>query len=81
MNAMLTPESPLFARALVIGIFGGVGLLLGHRFSTRGPIMFPIYAAILFVASLVVAQYPGLSFMARFSFVMLSMLIATVRTS
>jgi hypothetical protein len=67
----------LFARAAVVGGLGGVGLLLAYRFSTRGPIMFPIYAAILFVASLVVSQFAHAPFAARFGSVMLAMLVAT----
>ena len=78
MNALVTADAGLFARAIVVGSLGGVALLLGYRFSTRGAIMFPIYAGILFVASLVIAQFPGLSFLARFSLVMLAMLVATV---
>jgi hypothetical protein len=54
-----------------------VGLLLGYRFSTRGAIMFPIYGAIRFVTSLVIAQFPGLSFPVRFGVVMIAMLVAT----
>jgi hypothetical protein len=78
MNALFTADATLFARALVVGTFGGVGLLLGYRFSRRGAIMFPIYGAILFVTSLVMAQFPGLSFVVRFGVVMLAMLVATV---
>jgi hypothetical protein len=78
MTALVTTDIGLFTRAIVVGSLGGVALLLGRRFSTRGAIMFPIYAGILFVTSLVIAQFPGLSFLARFSFVMLAMLVATV---
>jgi hypothetical protein len=78
MDALVTADVGLFSRALVIGTLGGFALFLGRRFSTRGAIMFPIYAGILAVASLVIAQFPGLSFAARFRFVMLAMLVATV---
>jgi hypothetical protein len=77
MSALFSTDAALLSRAVVVGILGGTGLLLGYRFSTRGPIMFPIYAGILFVSSLVVGQFPGLSFMARFRAVMLAMLIST----
>ena len=77
MNALFEVDAALVARALVVGAFGGIGLVLGYRFSTRGAIMFPIYAAILFVSSLVIAQFPGLSFLARFGGVMIAMLVAT----
>lgn len=77
MNALFTADATLFARALVVGSFGGVGLLLGYRFSTRGAIMFPIYAAILFVTSLVIAQAHGSSLLVRFSVLMLALLVAT----
>jgi hypothetical protein len=77
MNAPFTADEALFARALVVGVFGGVGLLLGYCFSTRGAIMFPIYAAILAVTALVMAQFPGLSFAVRFGGLMLAMSVAT----
>lgn len=77
MDALFAADAALAARVLVLGIFGGVGLLLGYLFSTRGAIMFPIYGAILFVAALVIAQFPGLSFLVRFGALMLTMLIAT----
>src|SRR4051812_40113638 len=76
-NAVFTVNAALLPRAVVLGGFGGAALLLGYAYSRRGSIMFPIYAAILFVASLVIAQFPGLSFLARFSAVMLAMFIAT----
>lgn len=72
-----TADVTLFARALVVGAFGGVGLLLGYRFSTRGAIMFPIYGAILLITSLVMAQFPGLSFAVRFGGLMLAMSVST----
>ena len=67
MDAQSTASAALITQAVVVGSFGGVGLVLGFLFSKRGPIIFPIYAAILFVAALVISQYPGLSFLARFS--------------
>jgi uncharacterized YccA/Bax inhibitor family protein len=78
MSALFPADAALQTRAVVIGVLGGISLLLGYRFSTRGPIMFPIYAAILFVASLVIAQFPGLTFMTRFGVVLLTMIIATM---
>ncbi|QJR37174.1 hypothetical protein [Gemmatimonas groenlandica] len=77
MSILIAAGSPLFARAILVGCLGGVGLVLGYRFSTRGPIILPIYAAILFVASLTFAQFPGISFPVRFSAVLLAMLVAT----
>ena len=77
MDAQSTAGAALITQAVVVGSFGGVGLVLGYMFSKRGPIIFPIYAAILFVAALVISQYPGLSFLPRFSALMLSMFIAT----
>jgi hypothetical protein len=68
----------LLERALIVGGLGGAALVLGHRFSTRGAIMFPIYAAILFASSLVTSQFPDLAFGVRFSGVLLPMVVATV---
>ena len=76
MNVLFEARG-LLVRVLVLGALGGVGLLLGYRFSKRGPIMFPIYGTILFVAALVIAQFPGLTFPMRFQGVMLTMLVAT----
>jgi hypothetical protein len=77
MHAAFGPDAAMFSRAVIIGVLGGAGLVLGYLFSTKGPIMFPIYAAILFVGSVVLAQFPGVSFRARFGFLMLAMVIAT----
>ena len=38
---------PLVLRAGVVGIFGGAGLVLTQMYSRRGPLIFPVYAAIL----------------------------------
>ena len=72
------PESnPVYIRALIVGVFGGLSLVLTHTFSRRGPLIFPVYAAILLVATLVTAQFPGLTFGTRFASVLLSLIVAT----
>ena len=76
--SVLSPESAaLFARAVVVGIIGGVGLVMGYRYSTRGAIIFPIYAAILLAATLVISQFPDVGYSVRFSGVLLAMLVST----
>lgn len=72
------PDSnPLYVRALVLGLFGGVSLVLTHTYSRRGPIMYPVYAAILFASTLMMAQYSEFSFGTRFAGVLLSLVVAT----
>jgi hypothetical protein len=72
------------SRALVIGLFGGAGLVLTQLYSRRGPLIYPVYAAILFVLALSLARTPSLGFAARllvaFAAVMLSTLAALVAT-
>ncbi len=58
--------SPALPRALVVGCFGGVGLVLTTVYSRRGPLIFPVYAALLAGLAFVLARYPALTFSARF---------------
>ena len=73
---------PALSRALVIGVFGGAGLVLTQMYSRRGPLIYPVYAAILFVLGLSLARTASLGFGARvlvaFAAVLLSTLFAVV---
>ena len=53
-------------QALVIGVFGGAGLVLTQLYSRRGPLIFPVYAAILAALALSLTRADSLAFSARF---------------
>jgi hypothetical protein len=55
-----------FSQAIVIGVFGGAGLVLTQLYSRRGPLIYPVYAAILAALALSLARADSLSFGARF---------------
>lgn len=56
---------PAFSRALTVGVFGGVGLVLLSMLSRRGPLVFPVYAAILASLAVLLARYPAMAFPLR----------------
>ncbi|MEX2177739.1 MAG: hypothetical protein WD801_03455 [Gemmatimonadaceae bacterium] len=68
---------PLLLRAGVVGILGGIGLVLTHIYSRRGPLIYPVYAALLVALALVAARFPLLSFGAYFGAVLAGMVVAT----
>lgn len=49
--------NPLVARAVVVGVFGGVGLSLTSIYSRRGPMIFPVYAAFLAALALLLGRH------------------------
>ncbi|MEO8334107.1 MAG: hypothetical protein ABI664_03990 [bacterium] len=59
--------NPLMPRALVVGLFGGAGLVLTSLYSRRGPAIYPVYAAFLTLLAFELARYDYLSYAARFS--------------
>jgi hypothetical protein len=67
----------LLSRAVVVGILGGAGLVLTQLYTRRGPLIFPVYAAILAVLGLVSFRFRDLSFPALFAAVLAGMLVAT----
>ena len=52
-------------RAATIGAFGAVGLVLTVTYSRRGPLISPVYAAILAALALSLARYPTLTYSQR----------------
>jgi hypothetical protein len=66
------------SRALVIGAFGGVGLVLTQIYSRRGPLIYPVYAAILFGLGLFLSRISGLSFGARLLVCFAAILLSTL---
>jgi hypothetical protein len=71
---------PLISRAAVLGLLAGVGLVLVQLYSRRGPLIFPVYAALLASLGLVSNRYEQLPFVAHFAAVLAGMLIATTCT-
>jgi hypothetical protein len=67
---------PVFSRSLVLGLFGGVGLVLTTLYSRRGPLMFPVYAAFLAAVAVLLARYADISFPLRLVAAMAAFLVA-----
>ena len=74
----LTDSGPLLARAIVIGALGGIGLILTHVFSRRGPLIFPVYAGILASLALVTSRFSAVPFNTAFVSVLAGMTVATM---
>lgn len=67
---------PAFARAVVLGAFGGIGLILTTVYSRRGPLIYPVYAAILGSLAVLLARYTGVAFPIRLSAAMAGFMVA-----
>lgn len=77
----MSPEFvPALARGLVIGVFGGAALVLTQIYSRRGPLIYPVYAAILFVLALALSRVVGLSFLDRVTVALSAILLSTLCT-
>jgi hypothetical protein len=48
--------NPLVLRAMVVGVFGGVGLSLTSIYSRRGPLIYAVYAALLAALAVLLAR-------------------------
>ena len=57
--------NPLLPRALVLGIIGGAALVLTMVYSRRGPMILPVYAAILIALAFVAARYESVAYVPR----------------
>ena len=75
---MTSSELLLVGQAVVIGTFGGVGLVLTTIYSRRGPMIYPVYAAILAALTLLLARYSALPFSVRFSACLAGFLMANM---
>ena len=69
--------TPAVSRALVVGLFGGVGLVLTVVYSRRGPMIYPVYAAFLVALAAVISRYAVLPFAARFTAAMAGFVVAS----
>ena len=74
---MNTPFVHVLLQTAVIGILGGAGLVLTQLYSRRGPMIYPVYAAILFVLTLSLTRAAGLGFAPRFLAALVAMMIST----
>jgi hypothetical protein len=68
---------PAFPRALVLGLVGGAGLALTAIYSRRGPLIYPVYAALLASLALLLGRYADMSFPERFGAVWGGFLVAS----
>jgi hypothetical protein len=77
---MVLPEvfaHPACGRAVVLGLFGGAGLALTAIYSRRGPLIYPVYAALLAALALLVGRYGDMSFAQRFGATLGGFLVAS----
>ena len=75
---MDSAEVFLLGQAVVIGTVGGVGLTLTTIYSRRGPMIYPVYAAIVCALTLLLTRYSALSFSTRFWACLAGFLVANV---
>lgn len=59
-------STPAVGHALVVGAFGGVGLVLTVLYSRRGPTIYRVYAALLVALALELSRYATLPYGARY---------------
>jgi len=67
----------LISRALVIGAFGGAALVLTQIYSRRGPLIYPVYAAILFALGLFLSHASGFGLGVRVLACFVAVLLST----
>jgi hypothetical protein len=70
--------NPLALRAAVVGVFGGIGLLLTSIYSRRGPLIYPVYAALLAALTMLLARYSEMSFGDRFAAALVGFTVASL---
>lgn len=69
--------APALARAAVVGVFGAAALALITIYSRRGPMIFPVYAAILAALALLLTRFPALSLADRLAACLVSFCVAS----
>src|SRR5436309_12839557 len=70
--------NPALPRALAVGAFGGVGLVLTVVYSRRGPMIFVPYAALLAALTLLLSRFGQLPYAPRFAAAFAAFGIGTV---
>ena len=69
--------NPALPRALVVGVFGGAGLALTAVYSRRGPMIYPVYAAVVAALALLLTRYQALTYSARLAAVLAGFCVAS----
>ena len=69
--------NPALPRAIVVGLFGGTGLACTIAYSRRGPLIYPVYAALLAALALLLARYGALPYGARLTAALAGFLTAS----
>jgi hypothetical protein len=69
--------NPALPRSVVIGAFGGAGLALTALYSRRGPMIYPVYAAILAAFAALLARFPDLPYASRLLAALAGFCVAT----
>ena len=69
--------NPVLSRAMVVGLFGGAGLALTATYSRRGPLIYPVYAALLAVLAALLARFPDASYGTRLVACLVGFMVAS----
>lgn len=69
--------NPALPSALIVGLFGGVGLVLVRVYTRKGPLVFPVYAAMLFSLALLLSRYDALRLVPRIVAALAALALAT----
>ena len=70
--------NPALPRAMVLGAFGGVGLVLTVVYSQRGPMIFVPYTALLAALALLLSRFGDLPYASRLVAAFSGFVIATI---
>ena len=73
----MTTWFPLVSRDVVVGMLGGAGLVLKLIYNRRGPLIYPVYAAILVALGLVSSRFRDLPYLTHFIGSFVALLVAT----
>ena len=69
-----------FSQAIVIGVFGGAGLVLTQLYSRRGPLIYPVYAAIIVALAFSLSRATAMAFGERFLAAFAALMVSTTIT-
>jgi hypothetical protein len=77
MSVVAIVLNPAVSRAAVLGAFGGAGLALTSLYSRRGPMIYPVYAAILAALAVLLSRYSDLPYLSRVFAALVGFCVAT----
>lgn len=78
MIAQSIDLGPAMVRALAVGVAGGVALVLTMIYSRRGPMIYPVYGALIYCLALLLGRYPDLPFGPRILSAFTGLIIASL---